>query len=140
MSKVRIAVGAGAYKYNKALMAHETLTALIESREVDRRFQSIQDNQRGVAQLGYVAGKDALVFEPDEFCPGKRIYVCPEGDVLQYHGTDFEMTNIDGTKQFLKPNSSGHDRVSRMYMEGQGTLACVHAAAIGVIHNFTNNV
>lgn len=140
MSQVMVAVGAGRYSYNSAMMAWETLDALVESRETDRRFQSIQDNQRGVASLGYVAGKNTLMFEADEFCPKNRIYCLPEGKkgVLQFHGSDFEFVQPEGgQKFFLKPNAAGHDRTIRAYMEGSGTLLCTHAAAIGLIKNFT---
>lgn len=138
MSQVMIAVGQGRYKYNKAMMAWETLDALIESRETDRRFTSIQDNKRGVASLGYVHGKNTLMFEADEFCPKSRIYVIPEADILQFHGSDFEFVKPEGgQKFFLKPNSTGHDRVIRAYMEGDGALMSVHSAGIGVLENFT---
>lgn len=140
MSQVMVAVGAGRYSYNSAMMAWETLDALVESREVDRRFQSVQDNQRGVSSLGYVAGKNTLVFEADEFCPKNRIYCLPEGKkgVLQFHGSDFEFVQPEGgQKFFLRPNGSGHDRTIRAYMEGSGTLLCTHAAALGLIRNFT---
>ena len=140
MSQVMIAVGQGRYKYSKAMMAWETLDALIESREVDRRFQSIADNKRGVSSLGYVHGKNTVMFEADEFCRQDRIYVCPEGDVLQFHGSDFEFVKPEGgQKFFLTPNSSadGHKRSIRAYMEGSGVLVSTHSAAIGTIHNFT---
>jgi len=140
MSQIMVGVGAGRYNYNMSMMAWETLDALVESREVDRRFQSVQDNQRGVASLGYVAGKNTLVFEADEFCPKNRIYCLPEGKkgVLQFHGSDFEFVQPEGgQKFFLRPNSSGHDRTIRAYMEGSGTLLCTHAKAIGLIRNFT---
>lgn len=138
MSEVMIAVGQGRYKYNKAMMAWETLDALIESREVDRRFQSIMDNKRGVAALGYVHGKNTLMFEADEFCRKDRIIVCPDGDVLQFFGADFDFVKPDGGQKFmLKPNNGGHDRAIRAYMEGEGCLVGVHNAAIGCLHNFT---
>lgn len=138
MSQVMIAVGQGRYKYSKAMMAWETLDALIESREVDRRFQSIADNKRGVSALGYVHGKNTIMFEADEFCRKDRIYCLPEGDVLQFYGSDFEFVKPEGgNKFFLKPNSSGHDRAIRAYMEGSGVLVSTHSAAIGTIENFT---
>jgi hypothetical protein len=139
MSRLMINVGQGRYKYSKPLMAWESLDALVESRETDRRFQSIKDDKRGVSQLGYVHGKNTLVFTADEFCPKQRVYMLPEGDVCQFHGGDFEFVNPDGSGQkfFLKPNGSGHDRTIRAYMEGQGALMSVHSSAIGVLENFT---
>jgi len=139
MSQLMIRVGQGRYKYKAPIMAWETLDALVESRETDRRFQSIKDDKRGVEQLGYVHGKNTLIFTPDEFCRKDRIYVLPEGDVLQFYGEDFEWVNPDGKGQkfYLRPNSSGHDRVVRAYMEGSGAFFAVHPAAILTLHNFT---
>jgi hypothetical protein len=138
MSQIKIAVGASRYKYSQALMAWETLDALVESRETDRRFQSIQDNKRGVARLGYVHGKDTVMFEADEFCPKQRIYCLPEGDCLQFHGSDFEFVQPEpGQKFHLKPNStSGYDRTLVSFMEGDGCLISTHPNSLGVIENF----
>lgn len=139
MSQVKIKVGSNRYTYNRSMMAWETLDALIESREVDRRFQSVKDNKRGVEALGYQHGRDGLIFEADEFCPKQRIYTLPEGDVVQFHGSDFEMVKPEGSGSgfFLKPSSSGgHDRLIRSYMEGDGALLSVHSGGIGVIENF----
>lgn len=138
MSQIMIAVGQGRYKYSQAMMAWETLDALIESREVDRRFQSIEDNKRGVKGLGYVHGNNNIMFQADEFCPKQRIYCLPEGDVLQFHGADFDFAQAQpGQKFHLNTSSSGgHKRSVRAYMEGSGTLITVHPAAIGVIKNF----
>lgn len=138
MSLVKLSVGANRYKYSKAMMAWETLDALIESRETDRRFQSIGDTDKGVASMGYVHGKDRVVFEADEFCPKQRIWILPQGDAVQFYGEDFSFVEPQaGQKFMLKPNSTGHDRNVRAYMEGSGTLLCVHPAAVGVIKNFT---
>jgi hypothetical protein len=140
MSQVMVAVGQGRYKYSKSMMAWETLDALIESREVDRRFQSVQDNKRGTSSLGYIHGRNTLMFEADEFCRKDRIYCLPDADVLQFHGSDFEFVKPEGgQKFFLTPNSSadGHKRSIRAYMEGSGVLVSTHGAALGVIENFT---
>jgi hypothetical protein len=138
MSNTMVAVGQGRYKYSKALMAWETLDALVESRETDRRFNSIQDNKRGVSELGYQHAKNSVIFQADEFCPKSKIYVCPEGDVLQFYGSDFETVKPDGGKgMHLKPNSSGYDRTMQLFMEGTGCLLSVHSPAILTIENFT---
>lgn len=138
MSLIKLSVGANRYKYTKAMMAWESLDALIESRETDRRFQSIKDTDKGVESMGYVHGKDRIVFEADEFCPMQRIWVLPQGDAVQFYGEDFKFVEAQaGQKFMLKPNSSGHDRAVRAYMEGSGTLVCVHPASVGSIRNFT---
>lgn len=138
MSLVKTNVGANRYSYKRAMMAWETLDSLVESRETDRRFISVKDDKRGVEVLGYVHGKDTLIFEADEFCPTQNIWCVPEGDVLQFFGSDFQFVEPQaGQKFMLKPNSSGHDRAIRAYMEGHGVLTCVHPAAVGLIKNFT---
>lgn len=139
LSKLMVAVGAGTYKYNKALMSWDSYDNLVESREVDRRFQSIQDNKRGVTEMAYVHGKNTIMFSPDEFCRDKRIFILPDSsDVIQFHGTDFQTVSPNGSdKFFLRPNATGHDRVMRSYMEGKGQMLSVHSAAILTIHNFT---
>ncbi len=120
------------------MMSWETMDALVESRETDRRFNNIQDNKRGVAALGYTHGRDTLMFESDEFCPKQKIYVLPAGDVLQFHGSDFEFVQPEGGQKFhLKSNGSGYDRSIQAFMEGDGAMIAVHPGAIGVIENFT---
>lgn len=138
MSKLMIAAGNNRYKYKGAMMAWESLDALVESRETDRRFQSIEDTKRGVKELGYQHGKNGVVFQADEFCPKSEIYIIPEGDALQFYGTPAGFVKPEGGSKFhLRPNASGYDRVVQTFMEGQGTLICVHPGAIGVIENFT---
>ncbi len=138
MSLVKVAVGDGTYTWSNAIMAPEILDSLVESRETDVRFTSITDNKRGVASLGYVHGKSTLMFETDEYCPKQRIYVVPEGDCLQFRGSDFEFVKPEGgQKFFLRPSNGGHYRSVRAYMEGSGLLLCVHPQAIGVLENFS---
>jgi hypothetical protein len=138
MSKVMIAVGQGRYKYDRAMMSWETLDALIESREVDRRFVSVTDNMRGVEGIGYIHGKNKVMFEADEFCPKQRVYVVPNADVLQFHGDDFSFVQAQpGQKFYLKASANGgHARAINAYMEGSGVLVSVHSPAIGVLENF----
>ena len=137
-SQLMIAAGGNRYKYKQAMMAYETLDSLIESRETDRRFQSIEDNMRGVKSLGYQAGKHAIMFEADEYCPKQRVYLIPDGDVLQYWGSDFEFVEpVKGQNTILKPSSNGgFSRNMVSYMEGTGVLISTHSAAIGTIENF----
>lgn len=138
LSQAKVAVGEGAYKWKDAIMAPEIMDALVESRETDRRFMSIQDNKRGVASLGYVHGKDTVMFATDEYCPKQRIYVIPEGDVVQFYGADFEFVKPEGgQKFFLKPAAGGHYRSVRAYMEGSGLILNIHPQACGVLENFT---
>jgi hypothetical protein len=140
LSSLKVAVGDGVYKWDAALMAPEVLDVLVESRETDRRFNSITDNKRGVASLGYVHGRDTIMFETDEYCPKNRTYLIPQGDVLQFYGSDFDWVKSDGgngKEFFLKPKAGGHYRTVRAYMEGSGLILCVHPQAIGVLDGYS---
>lgn len=139
LSKLMRRAGKGRYEYKQALMAWETYDSLIESRETDRRFHQIDDTKRGAPGMAYVHGRNIVMFEPDEFCPKKRIYLIPTKGALQFHGTDFDFVSPNGNDKFhLKAGSSGgYDRVVQSFMEGSGALISVHNAAIGCIHNFS---
>ena len=144
MSQTKTTVGEGRYSYRGMLMAPEANDALVESREVDRRFQMVDDAKRGIKVFAYVHGNDTLEVITDEFCPKKRIYMLPEAKngqkVLEYHGSDFEAVKAGGvgSEFFLKPSSSGgHERFIRSYLEGIACLICKHPASINVITNFT---
>jgi hypothetical protein len=138
MSQLMIACGQGRYKYKEAFMANEALDALVESNETDRRFQVGDAGDRGFKSLGYQWGEHHLTFKADEFCPKTRIWLPPEGDVLQYVGTDFQPVKARNGDEFhLKTGSGTHYDVQQMYMSGRGVLICVHPAAVGVINNFT---
>lgn len=144
MDQAKINVGQAAYKWPKMSMAPEAQASLIESRETDRRFQTVEDNKRGIKFFAYVHGNDVLETYTTEYCPKSRIYMCPEarsgqGKVLEYHGTDFEPVRMGGMGEFhLKPSSAGgHERRVVSYMESLGTLIAKHPAAIARIENFT---
>jgi len=144
LSLAKVRVGEGRYSYKSMIMAPEANDALVESREVDRRFQTIEDNKRGLKKFAYVHGNDTLEVVTSEFCPKKRIYMIPESrqqeKVLEFHGTDFESVRPAGagSEFFLRPGSSGgHDRFIRSYLEGMAAMICKHPAAINVLHNFT---
>jgi len=144
MDQAKINVGQSSYAWKKMCMAPEAQASLIESRETDRRFQTVEDNKRGIKFFAYVHGNDVLETYTSEYCPKSRIYMIPEarsgqGKVLEYHGTDFEPVRMGGMGEFhLKPSSSGgHERRIVSYMESLGTLICKHPAAIARITNFT---
>jgi hypothetical protein len=140
MSKLMRRAGKGRYKYDQALMAFETYDSLIESRETDRRFMSVQDDKRGAPGMAYVHMRNNVMFDPDEFCHKKRIYCIPDKGVLQFHGTDFDFVQPNGADKFhLRPTgtSAGYDRVVQAFMTGSGALITTHAAGIGCIENFT---
>lgn len=131
------------YAHKMLVMAHEVNDALIESRETDRRFQTIEDNKRGLKKFAYVHGNDTLEVYTSEFCPKTRVYILPEAKagskVLEAHMTDFEAVRAkDGDEFMMKPASGGgHQRSMVSYMTARGTIICKHPAAITRIENFT---
>lgn len=144
MDRAKINVGQDRYKWKMLMMAPETHASLIESRETDRRFQTIDDNKRGVKYFAYVHGNDTLECNSSEYVPPKRIYTLPEAKsgekVLEFHGSDFETVKAQGMGDFhLKPGSTGgYVNTVVSYLQSIGVLICKHPAAIGVVHNFVN--
>ncbi len=145
MDKVKVAVGQDRYKWKMMSMAPETQASLIESRETDRRFQTVEDNKRGIKFFAYVHGNDTLECYTSEYTPPKRIYILPEAKsgekVLEFHGSDFETVKGQGMSDFnLKPASTGGGYVNTMvsYLQAIGVLIAKHPAAVAVVENFTN--
>lgn len=143
MSEVKVNVGQSAYKWNKLTMAPEAFDALVESRETDRRFVTIDDVARGAKKLVYQHQGDSLEFFTSEYCPKKRIYGIPDGKqddhkVIEYHGSDYETVKVNDASAFnLKPSSSGgHERRVVTYMEALCTLIANHPASCAVIKGF----
>lgn len=145
MNQTKIAVGQDRYRWKMMIMAPESQSSFIESRETDRRFQTIEDNKRGVKVFAYVHRQDTLECVDTEYCPPKRIYVLPEtkaGEkVIEFHGSDFETVKAEGGQDFmLKPASTGGGYVNTMvsYLQAVGVLIAKHPAACAVLENFTN--
>lgn len=143
MDKVKIAVGQDRYKWKQLMMTPESHAALIDSRETDRRFITVDDNKRGVKFFAYQHGNDTLECATSEFVMPKRIYAMPEqksGEkVIEMHGSDWETVKGEGMNDFhLKPGADGgyvNNMVS--FMQSIGVLICKHPAAIARIRNFT---
>ena len=143
MDKTKVLVGQDRYRWKMLCMAPETHASLIESRETDRRFQTIEDNKRGIKFFAYVHGNDTLECYTSEYVPKSRIYCLPEtkaGEkVLEFHGSDFETVKAQGMSDFhLKPSSSGYLNTVVSYLQSIGVLICKHPASLGVIRNFVN--
>jgi hypothetical protein len=144
MDLAKVRAGRGAYRWKKLVSAPEAIAVVIDSRETDRRFNSVQDATRGINKFVYQHENDAIEFTSSEFCPKKRAYILPEnksskGKVLEFHSTDFEAVKMGGMGEFhLKPASTGgHERKIVTYMEALQVLICKHPAAIARIENFT---
>ena len=143
LDQVKLAVGQDRYRWKALTMAPESHASLIESRETDRRFQTVEDNKRGVKFFAYVHGNDVLECVTSEYVPQNRIYCMPEtkaGEkVLEFHGSDFETVKGQDMSDFhLKVGASGYTNAMVSYLLATGVFICRHPKAIGVIHNFVN--
>jgi len=145
LSQVKTAVGQGRYKYSSLLCAPEMLDSLIEGRETDRRFNSVEDATRGVRKFIYQHAEDAVEFVTSEFCKKTEAFSLPSGKgeeskVMEFVGTDFKAVEVPGSssKFHLRPTSGGgHEKKLVSYMFGLGVLVNQHPKACLKIQNFT---
>jgi hypothetical protein len=141
LSRLQIAAGKGRYTYDCAFMSDLTYDALVEARETDRRFHSLEDTDRGVKGIGYVHGKNRVEFCPDEFVHSQRIWILPTGkDALCYVGRDPIQVAPNGNDTFhlsLASGGSQYGRDMQTFFEQTGVLLSKHRAACGVLENFT---
>ena len=145
LSQVKTAVGQGRYKYSSLLCAPEMLDSLIEGRETDRRFNSVEDATRGVRKFIYQHAEDAVEFVTSEFCKKVEAYALPSGKgeeskCVEFIGTDFKAVEVPGSssKFHLRPTSGGgHEKKLVSYMFGLGVLVNQHPKACLKIQNFT---
>lgn len=145
LSQVKTAVGQGRYKYSSLLCAPEMLDSLIEGRETDRRFNSVEDATRGVRKFIYQHAEDAVEFVTSEFCKKNEAFSLPSGKgeeskVMEFVGTDFKAVEVPGSssKFHLRPTSGGgHEKKLVSYMFGLGVLVNQHPKACLKIQNFT---
>lgn len=144
MSQVKVNVGQDQYTWKQMLMAPESLDSLIESREVDRRFNTMEDATRGTKKFVYQHQNDSLACDTSEYCLPKRIYILPESKagqkVLEFHGSDFKTVKAPGGSDFhLKPSATGYVATVVSYLQSIGVIVAKHPASCAVIHNFTNS-
>lgn len=143
MSQVKVNVGADQYTWKMMTQAPETLDSLIESRETDRRFVTMEDATRGTKKFMYQHQNDSLECNTSEYCLPKRIYIVPESKagqkVMEFHGSDFKTVKAVGGSDFhLKPSASGYVATIVSYLQAIGVIICKHPASVAVITNFTN--
>lgn len=143
MDLVKVNVGSDAYRWAKMCMAPENGAKLINSRETDRRFQSVEDGKRGVKRWGYQHENDLVEVFSTEFISKKRIYGLPEEKsgkkVMEFYGTDFKPVKLPGQGEFfLKPGSSGsYVNMVNSFLHSCFVYICKHPAAVWSLRNFT---
>ncbi len=147
LSQVKTAVGQGRYKYSQLLCAPEMLDSLIEGRETDRRFNSVEDSTRGVRKFVYQHAEDAVEFVTSEFARKREAIALPSGKgeeskCVEFIGTDFKAVEVPGSssKFHLRPTANGgHEKKLVSYMFGLGVLVNQHPKACLKIKNFSNS-
>jgi len=147
LSQVKTAVGQGRYKYSQLLCAPEMLDSLIEGRETDRRFNSVEDATRGLRKFTYQHGEDAVEFVTSEFARKNEAIALPSGKgeeskCVEFIGTDFKAVEVPGSssKFHLRPTSGGgHEKKLVSYMFGLGVMVNQHPKACLKIKNFVNS-
>lgn len=146
LNKVKRRMGAGRFKYTKASMMYETHSALVASREADRRFVSVDDKTRGIKYFAYQHGDDTVEAFKSEYVGTKRIWLLPDKGSekrrpIQFHGAEPEwITTPDGKGIWhLRPSSAGgHTDDFSAYAVGYNRFVNFVPGAVGCIHNFTN--
>jgi hypothetical protein len=137
-------VGAGGFKWDSGLMSFATLDALIESREADRRFVSLEDTVRGGKKFGYQHGNDFIEFVVSEFCPRNRVYILPkggkQGKAIGMHFRDAEhLKGPDGGAWHLNVNGNGrHINSFSAYHNMLVQMSIYQPASVAVLTNFLN--
>lgn len=146
LSKGKLATGQGAYSWKLMCMSPETHDALVESREGDRRFTTVEDNTRGTKFFAYQHQNDTLETYTSEYVDQQDIWMKPEmkstkGRVIEYIGSDYETVKTPSGDDFqLKPASGGgYENTIVSHLMGIGVLVCKHPAAIVRVKNFTNS-
>jgi len=145
MNKAKRRVGPTRYSWKKMCTSYGTRSALIESKETDRRFISVKDNDRGSAEFNYIHGETQLRLGASEFCPEDVIWMLPEvrssGEkVMEYVGDEMKIAKYGNMADFhLKIGSGQYADTVQQFMRGVNLLLCKHPAAIASIVNFTNS-
>ena len=145
MNETEQNVGAGKYKYDQLIMPYNAFSALIEGKEADRRFNSVEDSARGGRKFIYQYGDAALDCVKSYFCPFNRIYSMPKpasgemgetGYAIEFRGTDFRDVTAGGQKEFLKLVSGQYVNSVQSFLEAFAVLVAKQPAAVNVIRNF----
>lgn len=141
LSRLKVRVGQGRYKYDKFMCAPEVYDTIINASETDRRFMVKQSIERGSQSFVYQHEQDSVELVTSEFCPKNRIRLIPavanKKGVLELRMTEFEKVEVDGVSVHIGVNANGHTKNFNQYMTGYGVMINLHPAACGTIHNFT---
>lgn len=137
-------VGPSRYDFKKMMTSYQTRSALVESKETDRRFVSVQDNSRGSAKFNFVHGDSNIELATSEYVPEDALWILPEmratGDKpLEYVGDEMKVAKYGNMADFhLKVVDGQLADTVQQFMRGVNLLICKHPAAILSVTNFKN--
>lgn len=146
MDKVKVEVGQDRYKWKQAICSPEAQSALIESREADKRFINWDEKDgtgMGSKKFGIQHRNDQIELVDSEYCHPKRLWILPEtkgGEkVIEMHGSDFTtVKEPNGGGDFrLKVEGGAYVNSVVSYMQSVCVLICKHPKSIVKIRNFT---
>lgn len=144
MNKAKRRVGPSRYSWKSMRTSYQTRSALIESKETDRRFVSVKDNDRGSAEFNYIHGETQLRLATSEYCPEDAIWMLPEvrssGEkVLEYVGDEMKVVKYGNMADFhLKIANGEYADTVQQFMRGVNLLLCKHPASVASVVGFTN--
>lgn len=145
LNEAKINVGEGVYDWKKMCASYATRSALIESKEGDRRFTTVSDNARGSSKFVYMHADDELELVTSRYIPEDVMWMIPEDrsskqKVLEYAGSGMEVVNNNKVGDYhLKVAGGEYVDVVQQFMRGFQLLVCKHPAAIASITGFTNS-
>lgn len=145
LNKGKRRTGKDRYDWKKLCTSYQTRSALVESKEVDRRFVAVTDNSRGSAEFNFIHGESQLRLTTSEYIPEDVAWMLPEmkasGDkVLEYVGDEMKVAKYGNMPDFHFKHIASGQRVDvvEQHMRGVNLLLCKHPAAILSVVGFKN--
>jgi hypothetical protein len=145
LNKGKRRTGKTRYNWKKLCTSYQTRSAFIESKETDRRFVAVTDNDRGSAEFNFIHGESQLRLTTSEYIPEDVLWILPEvkgsGDkVLEYVGDEMKVAKYGNMPDFHFKHIASGQRVDvvEQHMRGVNLLLCKHPASILSVTNFKN--
>lgn len=138
-SRAKRRVGQAAMKWNKAMLHDSAWDVLVQSKEGDRRFISVEDNARGSREFKYIHGNDSIAFVVSPFCPRNRVWALPSqsknGLAVEFHSTDMvSQKSPDGGSPWHRvPGSTSGTYTKQFVAYEAGFMQMVAAQPAGII-------
>ncbi len=146
LSKAVNRQGKGRFNYKQMIMDQYAHRQFVDNHDTDRRFNSYQDNTRGISYFGY-AFRDMVLRTVISEYVRRRVWFLPETSsgekVLEYHGTKWEDISVPGGAQTLlgfDSTAGQYTNEMNRFKQQRGILVCRNPAAIASLKNFTISI